>query len=127
MEKRKKNIHRGELLQKVVKESGISITLLMVKIGYKTRGSFYAHINDPELSFDILFKYGKALHYNFGEHFAEMFDLYVQDSSADYKKEPLSLDHALVVIEKLKEQHYNLLVKYEQLLEKMEEMVKQRK
>lgn len=98
------------------------ITLLVKRVGYKNRASFYSHIADPELSYEILFKYGKVLKYNFAEHFSEMAGMSFTDADPDYKKEPLSLEQAMVVIDKLKEQHYNLLVKYEQLMERFEQL-----
>lgn len=106
----------------MAKENGMPITLLAKRAGYKNRASFYSHITEPHLSYEILFKYGKVLHYNFAEHFAEITNLDVHDPDMDYKKEPLTVEQAMVMIEKLKEQHYNLLVKYEHLLEKFEQL-----
>ena len=109
-------------MQKVVKENGIPITLLVKRVGYKNRASFYAHIADRELSYDILFRYGRVLKYNFADHFSEMAGMNINDPDTDYRKEPLTLEQAVAIIDKLKEQHYNLLVKYEQLMERYEQL-----
>ncbi|HVX50715.1 MAG TPA: hypothetical protein VHB48_11195, partial [Chitinophagaceae bacterium] len=51
---KKKTIHRGEILAKVAAETDLSVMQIARRAGYKTRGSFYDHIKNPDLSFSIL-------------------------------------------------------------------------
>ena|SRR6476620_2690095 len=112
----KKNIDRGQLLKTMVEESGISISSLVKKLGYKDRGSYYAHIRKPDLSFDILSNYAKVLKYDLKRDFPEASFL-VEEPAGQYFLTPENMDEALDLIEKWKRRYYMLMDKYVELIE----------
>lgn len=83
MRNRKKHIHRGELLHKIADDHELSIIKIAKKAGY-SRGSYYVHIAQPELSFEILQQYGKAMNYNFADDFPEMKNYVLEDPETTY-------------------------------------------
>ena len=115
---RKKNIDRGKLLAGMVEDSGVNISLLVKKVGYKNRASYYAHIAKADLSLEILFAYAKALKYDLRDEFPEVSQFLLEDPVAEYNTKPETLDEALVLIDKWKEKYYVLLEKYSRLMEK---------
>lgn len=115
MKTRKNSKHRGEVLQEAVNDSGLSITLIVKKAGY-SRSSYYNHIADPELSFDILENYGKALRHDFSGEFPQMNSLRLEEEEIEYGR-PDTLDKALQQLDKYKEKYFTLLEKYNKLLE----------
>lgn len=68
-------IHRGEILEKIVRkwcdENGMPLKDVAEKIGYH-RNIVYRHFSDPKVSYSIIYKYGKAIGYDFAENFPEM-------------------------------------------------------
>jgi predicted DNA-binding transcriptional regulator AlpA len=71
VKKPKVNLHRGEVLNAVVKRSNYTISQVVKKTGY-SRASFYNHIQNKDLPFEILERYGNAVGYDFSEEFPEM-------------------------------------------------------
>ena len=115
MKSKKTGRHRGEALQNVVAESGLSITLLVKRAGY-SRSSYYNHILDPQLDFSILEQYGKVLKHDFSVNFPEMNRQLLQEDPEDYNK-PVTLEQAIKLVGVWKEKYYTVLEKYHQLLE----------
>ena len=107
--------HRGEILQAAIASSGLSVIAAADRAGY-SRSAYYYHIMDPELSFEILHKYGRAIHYDFRNDFPEMSYLILEDDGEKYVK-PTNLEQALREIERWKEKYYSLLEKYQKLIE----------
>lgn len=68
-------IHRGEILEKVVRkwcdENGMPLKDIAQKIGYH-RNIVYRHFTDSKLSYSTIYKYGKAIGYDFAQNFPEM-------------------------------------------------------
>lgn len=115
--KSKKNIkHRGEVLRETVNESGLKITEIVKKAKF-SRGSYYNHIKDPELPYDTLEKYGKAMRYDFSEEFPILNSLRLEEEEIVYGT-PGTLEEALQKIERLRENYSQLSAKYTALLEK---------
>lgn len=114
----KKNIDRGRLLKDMVEKSGVSIIALVKKVGYKDRASYYAHIDKPNLSLEILFAYAKALKYDLSKEFPEVAQFLTEDPQAEYGTKPETLDEAIGLIDKWKEKYYVLLEKYTKVMEK---------
>jgi hypothetical protein len=112
---KKTSAHRGEVLQTVVNESGLSITSLVKRVGY-SRSSYYNHILDPQLDFGILEQYGKVLKHDFSINFPERSSQLVQEDPEEYNK-PSTIEQAIKMAEKWKEKYYAVLEKYHQLLE----------
>ncbi len=120
MPEKKKKIHRGEILKQVAAESDLSITQIVKRAGYKTRRSFYTHVEDPDLSFEILEKYGKALNHNFREDFPSMPEYSLEEMpSPPYKSKPKTLEEATEIIEYWRSRFYEELEKNNKLLEKL--------
>lgn len=107
--------HRGEILQAAAESSGVNITVLARKAGY-SRSSYYNHIMDPDLSFEILQQYGKAMKHDFTADFPEMSKHILEEDTEEYTK-PVNLEQAIKLAEKWKAKYYALMEKYNQLLE----------
>lgn len=114
----KKHKHRGELLQQIVAESGLTITFVTKKAGY-SRSSYYNHIVDPDLPLEILIEYGNVLKYNFIEEFPEIFKNTLGESSQPYTPEskPDTIEEAIRQLNIWKEKYFELLEKYRAALE----------
>jgi len=119
---KKKNIHRGQLLLQIIAESGLSITQLVKKVGI-SRSSYYNHTVDPELSLDILLKYGKVLRHDFMEDFPDLLGNKLNEADRNYVS--LSKADTLEEAERQrdiwKDKYYVLLEKYHLLKEQIEE------
>lgn len=111
----KKHIHRGQLLESAMKASRLNIEFVAKKAGY-SRSSYYKHILDKELDFHILAVYGKALKYDFTEELPEMPKYLVEEPEQDYGKTP-TLKEALKQRDQWKDKYYELLEKYNKLIE----------
>jgi hypothetical protein len=62
---------RGEIVKKVVSESGRSVTWLSEKIRI-SRSQLYHDFANPEMSFDRILAIGKALEYDFSKDFKDL-------------------------------------------------------
>lgn len=109
---KKKHIHRGEVLAAIVSRSGQTIKEVANRAGY-SRAAYYSHTKNPNLSFDILEQYGKALSVDFTDHFPEM----VKYLSYNIKNENLTLEQAIKERDLWKDKYLNLLEKYNYLVE----------
>src|SRR5215216_1964680 len=112
---KKASPHRGEVLQTVVSDSGMSITLLVKRAGY-SRSSYYNHILDPQLDLGILEQYGKVLKHDFSINFPEISNQVLHEDPEEYNK-PATIEQAVKQAERWKEKYYAVLEKYHQLLE----------
>ncbi|MFP5470047.1 MAG: helix-turn-helix domain-containing protein [Bacteroidia bacterium] len=82
--------HRGEIIEKAVRQSGISITKLAQRLG-KSRRTIYNIFQDKDVPVDLIVEISRIINYNFekeihnfaqkGRHFYE-----VQTTDADYWK-----------------------------------------
>ncbi|MGI2257595.1 helix-turn-helix domain-containing protein [Candidatus Cardinium hertigii] len=95
--------HRGEIIENVVRRSGISISVLAEKIGI-SRNTLYNRFKEKNLSYDFILTLGKVLHYNFAVHFPEM------------KSDRTLPDNARAELFQLEQKYENLLEKYNWLL-----------
>ena len=110
-----KHIHRGEILQAAVKKSKLKITQVVKKVGI-SRGTFYNHIEDPNLPFDILEKYGKALAYDFTTEIPEM-TKYAFEEPAEMYGQPSTIEEAIKQRDYWKDKYIALLEKHQRLIE----------
>jgi hypothetical protein len=99
-------VHRGQLLKKAVKSSGIPITTLIKRVGY-SRTSYYNHIDDKDLPLDTIAQYGKALGIDFSINIPQIKEL----KNFIYKP-PLNLEDAIQEINYWKDKYYEVLEKY---------------
>ncbi|HVZ98027.1 MAG TPA: hypothetical protein VG847_14190 [Chitinophagaceae bacterium] len=110
------NIHRGEILRKAVKKSGLSIELVTGRAGYK-RSTFYLHTKRADLSLEILAKYEKAIRYDFSDEIPEMNKFALDEEQPDYGKEPVTLQEAIKQLAECKDKYLALLEKYTRIIE----------
>jgi hypothetical protein len=114
-----KNIHRGEALEEAVKKTRTKVTQLVRKVGI-SRGTYYNHIEDPKLSYEMLEAYGKVLKYDFTQVIPQM-PKYVIDEPEDSYGKPATLEEAIRQIDHWKDKYINLLEQYKDLIEKKQE------
>lgn len=111
----RKAIHRGEILKRAVQGSDLPKSIIIKKAGFKSRSSYYNHIEDKDLPLDILQKYGQALGYDFSLEVPEIkaIDAFVE------KEDPLTINQALKERDYWRDKYYVLLEKNAQLLEQL--------
>jgi predicted transcriptional regulator len=63
--------HKGELIEKAVRESGFSITKLADKIG-KSRRWVYQIFDKPNVSVDVILEIGRIIHHDFTSEIKEL-------------------------------------------------------
>ena len=109
-----KKIDRGEALKNAIKNSDLNITQVTKRAGY-SRGSYYNHIADPELPYEVLETYGKVLHYDFSHDFPDMMKYisFSKESDIEY----MTVDQLRRELEKYKKKYHELLEKYYDLKE----------
>jgi hypothetical protein len=105
----KRNIDRGKILQEAVTRSGLSVKIVANRAGYQ-RVTYYSHIIKPDLSFEILEKYGRALNLDFKNEIPEMKEYFNE-------RLPSRFDDSQT-LEYWKQKYYDLLERYNVLLEK---------
>jgi hypothetical protein len=110
-----RNIHRGEALEEAVKKTRTKVTQLVKKVGV-SRGTYYNHIQDPKLSYEILEAYGKVLKYDFTQVIPQM-PKYIFDEPEDTYGKPNNLEEAIRQIDYWKDKYISLLERYNSLIE----------
>ena len=107
--------HKGEIIEKAVRESGHSITKLAQKMG-KSRRWVYQIFDSAVVPIDYIMEIGKIIHYDFSQDIKGI-KLYVNDMPPSGVKEgrftgKTGSDEA----EYWKEKYMTLLEKYNDLL-----------
>lgn len=59
-------VHRGEIVERVVRSSGIPLTRMAAKMN-RSRRWIYNAFETPDLSLDLVLEFGKILHYDFSQ------------------------------------------------------------
>jgi len=111
-----KHTHRGEVLKAAVDKVSFKVTQLAKRMGI-SRGTYYNHIEDPNLSFELLERYGKILKYDFTADFPEMQKYALEESVENYGA-PSTFEEAVNQMSYYKEKYFQLLEKYTALIEK---------
>jgi|SRR6218665_2750871 len=106
-------IHRGEIVEKVVRNSGIPLTRVAKKMG-KSRRWLYDVFETVDLSLDYVIEFGKILHYDFSEEIPQI------SSHRPIVKEP-SPTYGEENLEYWREKYYSLLEEYNTLLKQISE------
>ncbi|MEO6130005.1 MAG: hypothetical protein ABIP30_16770 [Ferruginibacter sp.] len=91
----KNKVHRGDILREVVENSGVTIDLLIKRMGYGSRNTYYNHIKQPELSLVILKKYSHALKYDFSSEIKEMTGFILSEEEESYISVPKTIEEAV--------------------------------
>jgi hypothetical protein len=98
--------HKGEIVEKAVRQSGIPLTKLVARLG-KSRKWIYNAFENPQLSFDVIIEIGKIIHYDFSTDFKELKATQSNDL----------LNNTSLETEYWKNKYLNLLEEYKILLE----------
>ena len=101
-------VHRGEIVERVVRSSGIPLTRMAAKMN-KSRRWIYNAFETPDLSLDLVLEFGKILHYDFSQDIPQIVNTksIVTDHPITYGE-----DNA----EYWKEKYYQLLEEHTKLL-----------
>lgn len=110
LETKRKKIHRGSLLEAAVKSSSIKISQMVKRMNI-SRGTYYNHINDPQLSYEQMAAYGKELKYDFTQDIPEMKKFLFEEPEAMYQA-PKNLKEAIEQRDYWREKYYQLMEKY---------------
>ncbi|QCR23107.1 hypothetical protein [Pontibacter sp. SGAir0037] len=65
--------HRGEIVEAVVRSSGISLSKLHKKLNI-SRGTLYNKFDDANLEYEFILEVGRIIHHDFTEEFPNMFN-----------------------------------------------------
>lgn len=107
-------MHRGQVLERVVKQSSLSIKDVITRMNI-SRTTYYNHINNKDLSIDIIAKYGRVIGYNFSAEFPE-----IKRAEAFIKtREPKTFDEAMIERNMWREKYYDVLEKYNICMERL--------
>ncbi|MCB0409048.1 MAG: hypothetical protein KDD29_02445 [Flavobacteriales bacterium] len=116
------SLHKGEMVEKVVRENRFPITLLAKRLG-KSRQYVYNLFENPDVSIEIIFKIGKIIHYDFNNDLKEIAKI-----PEEYKIKALTEpDITFENVTYWKAKYFELLEQYKFLLEnKIEDFVKRK-
>ncbi|HEU0064177.1 MAG TPA: hypothetical protein VFQ58_04065 [Flavisolibacter sp.] len=103
-------------MKAAVKKSDLTIQQTTKRAGY-SRSSYYNHIEDPYLSYDILEQYGKALRHDFTEEIPEM-NKYLFEDPSEYQIMSITFEDAIRQRDQWREKYYKLLEQFHKLAEK---------
>lgn len=124
MTRKTTKLNRGQILSTAVEATRINKEKVAVKAGY-SRSSYYKHISNPNLDYHIMTAYGKAIQYDFTEQFPDMPRYMVYDPEENYHA-PKSVEEALKQRDAWKDKYYELLEKYNLLMEEKLEGLKKK-
>ena len=105
-------VHIGEIIQKAVKEKGISITLLAQRL-YRSRQHVYNIFNNPKVPLEDVLKIGKIIQYDFSQEIEDLIKL-PEEFKIDILTEPeIKLESAMY----WKSKYFELLEQHKLLLQ----------
>jgi hypothetical protein len=100
------------VLKSAVKKSRYKISRL-IKVAKISRGTYYNHIQNPDLSFEKLEMYGRIINYDFSIDFPEMHRYIVAEPASQYDPLPHSFEDAIKEIIRLRDKCRELMEKDE--------------
>jgi predicted transcriptional regulator len=107
--------HKGEIVEKAIRQSGYSITKLAKKLGKSARWMYYM-FESSNVSIDYILEIGALIHYDFSDDIKELKkykivakNQEVKEPTHDYKSQQDLPDH-------WKNKYLELLEKHNQLL-----------
>ncbi|MFT6982403.1 MAG: putative transcriptional regulator [Crocinitomicaceae bacterium] len=110
-------VHRGEIIKKIVHESGYSITTLAKRLNKSRRWVYYI-FEKPNVSLDVVLQIGKILHHDFSLEMKGVTLYSMQNQEAQTVADRRAFNSEKEEIQHWKEQYYSLLEKYNDLLER---------
>ena len=75
--------HKGEIVKKRVKESGVAVTEVAKRVGVCSK-TMYNKYHKIDLKIDFIIKVGKAIYHDFSEDFPELKNL-INEDPAPYR------------------------------------------
>jgi hypothetical protein len=105
--------HRGEIVERAVRQSGMPLTQLTKKLG-KSRRWIYTAFENPVLSIEVILEIGKVIHHDFSNDINELKN-YRQLTTEAIELHYTAFDENTV--EYWKNKYLILLEKYNTLLE----------
>ena len=103
-------LHRGEIIEKAIRESGYSITTVAQRLG-KSRRWMYLLFENPTVSIELILQIGKIIYHDFSLDFPEI----IQGKKVT--NEPENKGHAIKEeVSFWKEKYFTLLEEYNALL-----------
>ena len=112
--KTSRNIHRGALLERVVRESGTNISKMVQRMGI-ARGTYYNHKNDPDLSLEQLAEYSKVLKYDFSADLPEMKRYILEEPEVPYVT-PKTMEEAIEQRDYWRERYFKKAEEFNKLV-----------
>lgn len=115
-------VHRGNKVRQIVRDLGISLYALSKGLNV-SRSTIYRYLDDPVLSWKIIYDIGTFIRYDFSKDFPEMPIVDIEKNLLDIANEPdivygESVYELRKQLRECREKYMSLLEKYTQLLEK---------
>ena len=107
--------HKGEIIEKAVRESGFSITRLASRMG-KSRRWVYQIFESPTVPVDYILAIGKIIHYDFTEDVKELKTYKVSMAKQMMNESAQSFGNDKEEVEYWKNKYLAVLEKYNELL-----------
>ncbi len=107
--------HKGEILEKAVRDSGIPLTKLTKKLS-KSRRWIYNAFENPNVSIDYILEIGKIIHHDFSEDIVEL-KRYRNFAAITNLEESGSITGDTQSVDYWKNKYLRMLEKYNELLE----------
>lgn len=104
--------HRGEIVEKAVRQSGYPLTKLVARLG-KSRRWIYNAFENAQLPIDHILRIGKIIHHDFSDEIDEFKGISIQTEESfmtAYSTPSKDAEH-------WRTKYYELLEKYNALLE----------
>lgn len=118
LETKDRNRHRGALLEDAVNERHVNISQMVKRMGI-SRGTYYNHIQDPDLSLEQLAKYGRVIGHDFSQQLPEMKRLVLEEPESLYQT-PKTIEEAIAQRDYWRGLYYKTLQQLNQVLIKRE-------
>ena len=103
--------HRGEIVEKAVRNSGIPLTKVAAKIG-KSRRWIYNAFETSDLSLDYVIEFGRILHYDFAQEIPQ-----IAGHKSAFTENPIVYGENS--IDFWKDKYYSLLEEHNQLFKEL--------
>lgn len=107
--------HKGEIIEKAVRQSGYSITKLSKKLGKSARWMYYM-FESSNVSIDYIIEIGEILHHDFSNEIKELKKYKVLNEIQALKESETSYKSKQEELEYWKNKYLVLLEKHNQLL-----------
>jgi CRISPR/Cas system-associated exonuclease Cas4 (RecB family) len=112
--------HKGEIVEKAVRQSGYSITKLSKKLGKTARWMYYM-FESSNVSIDYILEIGEIIHYDFSDEIKELKKYKAGIKPLEVNKHEPKLKSKQETPEYWKNKYLELLEKYNQVLLKLTE------